>query len=110
MLVIVRLDHVSVRELNSGAISKPCPGDDGQGEIKIPCGAGGACLHAHRRGSRCLILRQNEYNISHRNVLPFLSSSLLSLLCSAQPQSLVNYTGLPASVCVSKRDSPSLFD
>lgn len=34
VLVIVRLDHVSVRELNSGAISRSCPGDAGQEETK----------------------------------------------------------------------------
>lgn len=32
MLVIVTLDDVSVRELNSGAISKSFPGDVGQEE------------------------------------------------------------------------------
>ena len=33
-------------------------------------------------GSWCLILRQPEYNISHWNTLPFLSSSLLGVLYS----------------------------
>lgn len=32
VLTIVRLDRVSVRELNSAAISKSCPGDVGQEE------------------------------------------------------------------------------
>ena len=35
---LVRLDHVSVRELNSGTISKSCHSDFGQEET-IPCGA-----------------------------------------------------------------------
>lgn len=83
VLVIVRLGHVSVRELNSGAISKSCPGDVGWRKGMIPCGASGTRLHARRGGSRCLILRQSEYNISHRNVLPFLSSYLVSCVQSS---------------------------